>query len=109
MAVKQLTLRASQNQPQLKPNPTWYVYIAECNNKTLYTGITTDLSRREKTHKQGKGGYYTRSFGVSRILHTEEHPTRSAAQQREYQIKGWSRKKKFALINNDMEGLKKRP
>ncbi|MFH1282419.1 MAG: GIY-YIG nuclease family protein [bacterium] len=84
----------------------WYVYIAKCKNKALYTGITTDIHRRQTEHKQGKGGAYTRSFRVTKILYQEEHPTRSEALKRESQIKGWTRNKKYALIYNDRKALK---
>ena len=39
----------------------WYIYIIECKNNTLYTGITTDIDRRFKEHQKGIGSRYTRS------------------------------------------------
>lgn len=77
----------------------YYVYIVECQDKTLYTGITTDVKRRFREHSSGKGGAYTRSKKVRRVLYTEKHPDRSSALKREAQIKSWPRKKKLALIN----------
>ena len=76
----------------------YYVYILECLDKTLYTGITTDVKRRIKEHKSGKGGAYTRSKKVIKILYTEKLPTRSSALKREAEIKSWNRNKKLALI-----------
>jgi hypothetical protein len=38
----------------------WYVYILECQNKVLYTGVTNNLDRRTEDHKQGKGGKFTK-------------------------------------------------
>ena len=76
----------------------YYVYILECLDKTLYTGITTDVKRRFKEHKSGKGGAYTRSKKVIKILYTEKLPTRSSALKREAEIKSWNRNKKLALI-----------
>ena len=70
----------------------------ECLDKTLYTGITTDLARRFKEHNTGKGGAYTRSKKVIKILYTEKFPTRSSALKREVEIKSWPRDKKLALI-----------
>ena len=70
----------------------------ECLDKTLYTGITTDLERRFKEHNSGKGGAYTRSKKVTKILYTEKFPTRSTALKREAEIKSWRRDKKLALI-----------
>lgn len=77
----------------------YYVYLIECSDKTLYTGITTDIQRRFKEHASGKGGAYTRSKKVKKILYTEQFRTRSEAQKREYEIKCWSREKKLELIN----------
>ena len=78
----------------------YYVYLIECADKSLYTGITTDVKRRFKEHASGKGGAYTKSKKVKKILHTEQFETRSQAQKRESEIKGYRREKKLALINH---------
>lgn len=76
----------------------WYVYLLECSDGSVYTGITTDLQRRLKQHKAGRGGAYTRAKGPVRFLFKERHPTRSSALRREAQIKKWTpgRKRKLA-------------
>ncbi|MCX5783595.1 MAG: GIY-YIG nuclease family protein [Elusimicrobia bacterium] len=79
----------------------WFVYIAECENKSLYTGATCDVKRRVKKHNCGKGGRYTRSFGPVKLLWTEKHSDKSSALKRELQIKTWPRKKKEALIQGN--------
>lgn len=76
----------------------YYVYILECADKSLYTGITTDLKRRFAEHKAGNGGHYTRSRQARKIVHTEKYPNRSVAQKREAEIKSWTRQKKLDLI-----------
>ncbi|HEY4520371.1 MAG TPA: GIY-YIG nuclease family protein [Candidatus Paceibacterota bacterium] len=76
----------------------YYLYLIECKDKTIYTGITTDLVRRFKEHSSGKGGAYTRSKKIKRILYTEKFDTRGQAQKREFEIKGWRREKKLMLI-----------
>lgn len=76
----------------------YFLYILECQNGSLYTGITTDVKRRLKQHKAGVGGHYTRSQKVVRVAHTEEYPDRSSALKREAEIKGWTRQKKLNLI-----------
>src|SRR3989344_3785289 len=81
----------------------YYVYLIECEDKTIYTGITTDIQRRFREHESGKGGVYTRSKKVKKILHTEQFETRSEAQKREKEIKGWRREKKLSLINLNKE------
>ncbi|MEK7081169.1 MAG: GIY-YIG nuclease family protein [Patescibacteria group bacterium] len=77
----------------------YFVYIIECKDKSLYTGITNDLSRRFNEHKNGTGGHYTSSKEVVRIIYTEQYPNRSSALKREAQIKGWRREKKLKLIS----------
>jgi len=74
------------------------VYILECNDGSLYTGITTNVERRLHEHKNGKGGHYTASRQVQHVVYTEEHPNRSAALKREAEIKKLPKDKKLQLI-----------
>lgn len=76
----------------------YYVYMLECENGALYTGITTDVARRFAEHQSGVGGNFTRSQKVKRVVYTEEHPDRSAALKREAQIKRLRRDQKLALV-----------
>lgn len=82
----------------------YIVYLLECKDKSIYTGITTNIDRRFAEHKNGTGSRYTRSKKVLKILYTEKHPNRSSALKREAQIKSWRRKKKLYLIRGDSEG-----
>jgi len=83
----------------------WYVYILECRNKALYTGVTNNIERRLKDHQEGNGGHYTSYNRPGRILYTEEFKSLSEAKIREQQIKRWSRAKKLALIKGDLVEL----
>ena len=65
----------------------YYVYILECADESLYTGITNDLDKRLKRHKGGTGGNYTRSRHAVKIAYSEQHPDRSSASKREADIK----------------------
>ena len=65
----------------------YYVYLIQCEDGSIYTGITTDLERRFKEHEGKIGGHYTRAHKVEKILYTEKYPTRSEALKRESQIK----------------------
>ena len=85
----------------------WFVYILKCKNGDLYTGITDNLQRRFNEHASGKGGHFTKSFIAEETLFSEEHPDKLSALKREAQIKGWTRKKKLALVKGDLELLKK--
>ena len=76
----------------------YYVYLIECKDKTIYTGITTDVKRRFSEHSSGKGGAYTRAKKVKKVLYTEKYKNRSEASKREFEIKSWTRQKKLSLI-----------
>jgi putative endonuclease len=76
----------------------YFVYILECADGSLYTGITTDVARRFAEHQSGIGSHFTRARGATRIVYSEEQPHRSAAQKREAEIKSWPRIKKLALV-----------
>lgn len=78
----------------------YYVYIVECADKTLYTGIATDLKRRIEEHNVSeKGARYTRVRRPVSLVYSEEHPDRSSASKREYEIKKkMSRVQKLKLI-----------
>ena len=78
----------------------WYVYILQCKNNTLYTGVTNDLERRFKGHLN-KNTHYTSYNPPVGIVYKEEHSTKSLALKREFEIKSWPRKKKLVLIQNN--------
>lgn len=84
----------------------WYVYILKCADNTLYTGITTDISRRVKEHNRKKGGACTRARLPVKLTHKESYQTRTKALKREHQIKRWPKNKKIALINRDKTQFK---
>jgi len=76
----------------------YFVYLLECKDGSIYTGITTDVARRFAEHTEGKGGHYTRSCGAKKIIYIEKKRNRSAASKREAEIKRWPREKKLELI-----------
>ncbi len=75
----------------------YFVYILQCKDKSLYTGIATDVLRRFDEHRSGRGARYTRAHPPKKIVHQEPFTTRSAALKREAEIKRWPRAKKLAL------------
>lgn len=75
----------------------YFVYLLECRDGSLYTGITTDVKRRFAEHQSGTGARYTASKGAKRVVFTERHRDRSSASKREAEIKRWPRAKKLAL------------
>ena len=87
------------------PNPAaapadapWYVYILECRDGSLYTGITNDLVRRVQQHNDGEGARYTRSRRPVRLRYHETCGSRSDALIRECSLRLLSRKEKDALL-----------
>jgi putative endonuclease len=77
----------------------WQVYMVCCRDGTLYTGITTDLVRRLAEHNSEKGGArYTRSRRPVVLVFSEPAASRSAAAQREWQIKKMTAAQKWAII-----------
>ena len=77
----------------------WIVYVIECRDGTLYTGITNDLPRRLEAHARGIGAKYTRGRGPFRIRYTETHSTKGQALQREGHIKKLNATAKRALTS----------
>ncbi|HEX8591334.1 MAG TPA: GIY-YIG nuclease family protein [Candidatus Paceibacterota bacterium] len=75
----------------------YFVYVIECSDGSLYTGITTDLVRRFKQHREGKGARYTRTHRPVRIVYSEERESRATAQKREAEIKHLTRAQKLVL------------
>ena len=76
-----------------------YVYILQCADDTLYTGITTDLERRVIEHNtSGKWATYTKGKRPVVLVRTEQLSSRSDASAREYEIKKMTREQKFKLI-----------
>lgn len=87
-------------QNQDTPSDRWYVYILQCSDNTLYTGITVDLDRRLQEHNQDNklGARYTRARRPVSLVYRERCSSRSAAAKREAAIRKMSRDKKQALI-----------
>ena len=85
------------------------VYILECNDGTLYTGYTTDVTRRIMEHNEGKGSKYTRSRLPVHCIYIEEYHDKSEALKRELQIKKLSRPQKLDIISTRKISFNKRP
>ena len=80
-------------------NADWFVYILECNDSTLYTGITNNLEKRIEQHNNGQeGAKYTRARRPVNCVYKEIQKNRSEATKREFAIKKLSRSEKVKLI-----------
>lgn len=83
------------------PKPqTYYIYILECKDKTLYTGITNNMKSRLKKHHDGTGAKYTRGRGPFNLLYLATTENRSLASIEESRIKKLTKQEKFHLIQN---------
>ena len=77
---------------------TWFTYILRCRDGSLYTGISTNVAARLKTHNAGRGAAYTRSHGPVELVWQEVAASESAARKREAEIKRYSKKQKELFI-----------
>lgn len=81
----------------------WYVYIVRCADGTLYTGISTNVPQRLRTHNRGRGAKYTRSRTPVELVYQELASDRAAAQRREHEIKRLAHAAKRALVTKQKE------
>ena len=85
----------------------YYVYILECADSSYYIGVTNNIERRFNEHEEeiNKNCYTVNRRPLKLVFCTNfNDPTQAIAFEK--QIKGWTRKKKQALINKNWEGLK---
>jgi putative endonuclease len=79
----------------------WHVYILKCADRTLYTGITTDLVRRVEEHNSSAlGAKYVKARRPAKLVYSKMLPDRSQASKEEIRIKSLSRQKKLSLIKH---------
>ncbi|MBL7132031.1 MAG: GIY-YIG nuclease family protein, partial [Candidatus Omnitrophica bacterium] len=78
----------------------WFVYILECSDGSLYTGVTNNLERRLRDHNSGNGGKYTRSRTPVNLVYKKECIDNIEALKREAKIKHLTRSEKMVLLRN---------
>lgn len=86
--------------------PFW-VYMLRCRDGSFYTGHTDNLDVRISAHQTGETGGYTASRLPVEIVYTQQFTTREEALAAERQLKGWSRKKKEAMLRGDWDEVKR--
>lgn len=84
-----------------------FLYILRCADASLYIGETDDVQRRLGRHQEGRACAYTAQRRPVELVHLEEFANRTEARRRESQLKGWTRRKKEALVNGDLCLLKR--
>ena len=99
--VKNLNNPAWAGRPQLTNlMHDHFVYIMSNKSRTLYTGVTKDLSRRAYEHKSKLIPGFTQRYNITKLVYFEATSDINSAIAREKQIKGWLRKKKIELIES---------
>jgi len=79
---------------------TWYVYMIRCKGDKLYTGITTDISRRFAEHQVGKGAKFLRGKAPLELVYQQTIGSHSDALKEELRIKSLSKRDKEKLIQS---------
>jgi putative endonuclease len=93
-------------QEKLKePVSDWVVYMIECDDQSLYTGITNNLAKRFKQHCSARGAKFFYSRKPVKLVYAEAGFNRSNASKREYVIKQLERTEKLALIKTDLNKI----
>ena len=77
----------------------WLMYMLECSDNSIYTGITNNLEERLKKHQSGNGAKYLRGRLPIKLVYKENFINRSEATKREIYIKKMNKKEKKYLIN----------
>lgn len=83
----------------------WQVYLVRCSDRSLYTGITTDVERRLRQHRAGTGAKFFRGRSPLALVYLETGHSRSSASRREAAIKALSRGQKEQLLRSPANEL----
>ena len=78
---------------------TYHVYILTNQSRTLYVGMTSNLTQRMEQHRAGRVPGFTARYRINRLVYFEETADAYAAVTRERQLKGWPRKWKLGLVD----------
>ena len=82
---------------------SFWVYILKCADGSYYTGHTDNLEKRIGEHRSGAFGGYTSTRLPVELVFSQDFSSREEALASERQIKGWSRKKKEAMMRGDWD------
>ena len=76
----------------------WFVYIVECQDSSLYTGITNNLEKRLKAHNEKKGAKAIKGKLPVKLVYQESYNEKKLALSREREIKSFKREIKLELV-----------
>ena len=83
----------------------FFVYMLKCSDKSYYIGLTTNIEKRIAEHRAKLGGSYTSIRLPIEVVYIQDFATKTEALVIERKLKGWSRNKKEAFLNNDWNKL----
>ena len=106
MFLQKKPLRQAQGPTWLLRSNMAYTYILKCSDSSYYTGSTRNLDQRLWQHQNGQGANHTKVRLPVELMYSEYYERVDEAFAREKQIQKWSRKKKEALINGDIDTLR---
>ncbi len=86
----------------------WFLYLLECTDGSIYTGITVDVEARLAAHLAGRGARYTRSHPPRKVLASFEYADRASASKAEYAMKQFTAAEKRAVARKAAPKPKKR-
>ena len=95
-------MKSKAEEPATKTPEDWTVYLLRCADNSLYCGITNNLQKRIRQHNGDLvgGAKYTKTRQPCELVYQEPAESRSAASQREYQLKKLSKSAKEKLIDS---------
>ncbi len=82
----------------MRETKTYYVYIMTNKSGTLYVGVTNNIRRRVRQHKDKLVAGFTKRYNITKLIYYESFTDVHAAIAREKRIKGWVRRKKLDLV-----------
>lgn len=87
---------------------SWFLYMIECKDGSIYTGITVNVTERYNAHANGKGARYTRAHPPRRLLLSIEYADRSSASKAEYEMKSLTADEKRTFCMQQGVSIRKR-
>ncbi|MDQ7059013.1 MAG: GIY-YIG nuclease family protein [Ghiorsea sp.] len=81
---------------------TWYLYMIRCKGNQLYTGITTDVTRRFGEHQAGKGAKFLRGKAPLELVYSQEVGNQSQALKLEFWLKKQPKLSKEKMIQQGL-------
>jgi putative endonuclease len=96
--LKKRAIKISKRKKTKAVKLPWSLYVLECGDGSLYTGISNNVQKRLTCHQSGRGAKYTQTHQPVRLMYVEEVGEQGRAMAREREVKRFPKKKKLILI-----------